>query len=308
MFTKEELKKIFDELFNMYEATEEYRELKEAGCNILAAFITTTTRFKKQYYNLWMKPETFDFSVYPNLKEPSKDVYSEEEILEDIRKLPENKIFWLFRLTIAHHEKFPPKWIDLFLHIKKPGEEIKKYIEENPGLIVECGQSGCVQATKYFIENGIDMSLSGVFCKDAAIHFAAYNNHPEVMKMLLDIGRPIKDATAHVAASESGNPEVVKLAIQAGADYTKGYAAEAIVDVVEDGNIEMVKLLLEVGCDPTIKKYKAFEIARRKGVRGERKYIYREIYQLLDTYHRKQVFEQMSKANSSEEENIAKRI
>ena len=126
----------------------------------------------------------------------------------------------------------------------------------------------------------------------SALHWAAHEGHAKIVKMLLDIGSPISDVIAWVGAN-SGNPEVAKLAIEAGADYTTGYAGTSIINAVEDGNVEMVKILLEAGSDPTIEGHRLFNSAYTKGKKNGKKF--REIYELLGLYYKKQILKEFSK-------------
>ena len=285
-YTKEEIKYIFDNSLYLHEILELYKKYVNSGCKILSSIITTTNIFKHMYYSLDSSKNP-DYSTYPNINEPKKNIYTEEEILNELRKLPENLYLTLFERSIYYHEKLSSKWIDLILKIKKSPEELKKFVNKYPKLIEDSAYYGFEKMVKIFIDAGIDMAHS------SALHWAAHEGHAKIVKMLLDIGSPISDVIAWVGAN-SGNPEVAKLAIEAGADYTTGYAGTSIINAVEDGNVEMVKVLLEAGANPTIEGYKLFNLAYKKGKkRGNINY--REIYELLELYNKKRILNEYSK-------------
>ena len=292
-YTKEEIKYIFDNSLYLHEILELYKIYVNSGCKILSPIITTTNIFKHMYYSLDSSKDP-DYSTYPNINEPKKNIYTEEEILNELRKLPENLYLTLFERSIYYHEKLPSKWIDLILKVKKSPEELKEFVNKHPVLIEDSAKYGFEKMIKIFIDAGIDMTQS------SALHWAAHNGHAKVVKILLDIGCPINDVIAWVGAN-SGNTEVVKLAIAAGADYTTGYAGTSIIEAVEDGNVEMVKVLLEAGSDPTIEGYRLFNIAYKKG-KKKANINYREIYELLELYNKKRILKEISKELSDEKE------
>lgn len=289
-YTKEEIKYIFDNSLYLHEILELYKKIVNSGCKILSSIITTTNIFKHMYYSLDFI-ENLDYSTYPNINEPKKNIYTEEEILNELRKLPEYLYLTLFERSIMYHNKLPSKWIDIILKTKKSPKELKEFVNKYPDLIENSAKYGYEKMVKIFIDAGIDMT------QGSALHWAAHNGHEKVVKMLLDIGCPIDDVIAWVGAN-SGNPIVAKLAIEAGADYTTGYAGTSIINAVEDGNVEMVKILLEAGADPTIEGYKLFNFAYKK--RGNIKF--REIYELLELYNKKQILKEFSKDLADKEE------
>lgn len=292
-YTKEEIKYIFDNSLYLHEILELYKIYVNSGCKVLSSIITTTNIFKHMYYSLDSSKNP-DYSTYPNINEPKKNIYTEEEILNELRKLPENLYLTLFERSIYYHEKLPSKWIDLILKVKKSPEELKEFVNKHPVLIEDSAKDGFEKMIKIFIDAGIDMSQS------SALHWAAHNGHAKVVKILLDIGCPINDVIAWVGAN-SGNTEVVKLAIAAGADYTTGYAGTSIIEAVEDGNVEMVKVLLEAGSDPTIEGYRLFNSAYNKG-KKKANINYREIYELLELYNEKRILKKISMDLSDEKE------
>ena len=312
MFTKEELREIYDVIYDCVSIKlmwGEYQIYKNAGCRLLAPIITTTERFKCHQYDadpMELTPSQMrerNVLAKPNYEDPIQDTYTEESILEELRKLPESEIYRIYRDAIVFYEKYPQKWITLVFKMIDD-KDLKKFIENNPELIYEAGWQGCADFIKKFIDVGVDIRLgeSGEPNRDSALHFAAKNGHPEATRLLLEAGAQMTPVIAWVGAL-SLNTEVVKIAMEYGADYSNDeHTEDALINEVDYGNTEMIRLLLEAGANPAIRGYKALNIAYERSERGKEKKIYKNIYNMLECYLEKRIIEK-SKAQVPENGN-----
>jgi ankyrin repeat protein len=93
---------------------------------------------------------------------------------------------------------------------------------------------------------------------EAALVLAAENNHPEMVRLLIDNGaRPHwgdrdRKRNAMEVASEQGHTQIVKLLLDLGANPRAGFGRKAfsIQVAAMQGHIEIVELLINAGEDP----------------------------------------------------------
>ena len=310
VFTKEELREIYDVLYDCCSIDimmGEYQDYKNVGNKLLAPIITTTKRFKYQQYGIdpWRltteQINARNVMALPNYEDPIQDTYTEENILEELRRLPENKISGIYSDAIVFYEKYPQKWIELVKKIVDD-KNLKGFVERHPWLIFNGGWHGRSDFIKKFIDAGVDIRLGehGECNDDGALHFAAHNGHSETMRLLLEAGAQITNNIAWVGAL-SLNTDVVKVAIEYGADYSNDDCTrDALIKAVDYCDTEMIRVLLEAGANPAIEGYKALNIAYKKSERGKEKKIYKSIYNMLECYLEKRIIEK-SKTQTHEE-------
>lgn len=114
-------------------------------------------------------------------------------------------------------------------------------------------------------------------CESTTLMAAARGGNPDVVKLLLDKGADVnaktaKGYTALMAAAKEGKPDVVKLLLERGADpaaqTTKGYTA--LMAAGKGGNPETEKLLLDRGLDIHAKTRKGDTALRKAVKKGNR--------------------------------------
>jgi len=91
-----------------------------------------------------------------------------------------------------------------------------------------------------------------------ALHWAAFNDHPEIVRMLIEARANVRATTRDEAltplwfACANGDTEIVSLLLKAGADpnAANSNGSVPIMKAAASGSAEAVKLLLESGADP----------------------------------------------------------
>lgn len=111
------------------------------------------------------------------------------------------------------------------------------------------------------IAEGIDVNALDAN-GDAPLVMAAYRGNPEIVRLLLEAGAdvtavdPGMRATALHAAAYAGNTEVAKLLVQFKVDIDKqgpvnGYTA--LHDAIWQGHLETVRALIDLGANLTLR-------------------------------------------------------
>ena len=282
MLKKEELRGVFEKIcWHSDRAEEYYGEYMKFGNEIMASIISTTDNFKKSKLG----------NAQALINRPIQEYYSEESILEELKRFPIEFYYDLLMLSIlyCYEEPYSIKWISLVLKVKE--DELKSFVESNPYLLLDVAQYGLKEILKQFIEKGVDVTISPQgFESNAAIHYAAWRGQYEIVKMLLDAGAEISEPTAKVAV-ESGDIKTIQFLVDAGANYKTGFAREAICYATEQGWVEIVKILLEAGADPCVKGHYCFNFSYKKAKKGKKcnRDKYSKIYEMLNEYLKKQI-------------------
>ena len=126
-------------------------------------------------------------------------------------------------------------------------------------------QVGTASCMELLLESRSDLEIRATEDGSTALHCAVFNGNPKVVKVLLDAGADRNSAlqggkTALHLATQGGHLEIAQLLLDAGAEKnsaTDGFSP--LILAAEDGNLEMVQLLLDAGAD----KNSATEMASR---------------------------------------------
>jgi ankyrin repeat protein len=124
-------------------------------------------------------------------------------------------------------------------------------------------QVGTASCMELLLESRSDLEIRATEDGSTALHCAVFNGNPKVVKVLLDAGADRNSAlqggkTALHLAIQGGHLEIVQLLLDAGAEKN-GFSLSPLILAAEDGNLEMVQLLLDAGAD----KNSATEMASR---------------------------------------------
>lgn len=110
-----------------------------------------------------------------------------------------------------------------------------------------------------WLERGADVNQTNIHGW-TALHFASYNSHPEIVRLLLEFGANINQRsnwgyTALHYASELGCLEIARLLLDWGVnvDQLDRDGCTALHYASYRGHLETVRLLLERGVDATLK-------------------------------------------------------
>tara|TARA_Y100001970_G_scaffold36092_1_gene44617 strand:+ start:359 stop:1027 length:669 start_codon:yes stop_codon:yes gene_type:complete len=159
-------------------------------------------------------------------------------------------------------ETLTPGFRDVLGVDKAISERIKK--GEYNDLFISAVEQGLVGVVKYLLNLGVDTEIKYgevVYDVGTALHYAAYEGHTEIVKLLLDAGAD-KDVMVFLAqtplhwALMEGHTEIVKLLLDVGARAhgIGGYETPLHV-AARDGHTEIVKLLLDAGADVDVDVY-----------------------------------------------------
>ncbi len=121
--------------------------------------------------------------------------------------------------------------------------------------LVSSAYGGDLAQIKKLLDQGFDVNAQaeGDYCN--ALQAAAEEGNPEIVKLLLERGADINQAgplgNALSRAAEEGHLKTVELLLERGADVNAqgGYYGSALHAAARDGRQEMVNLLLEYGAD-----------------------------------------------------------
>jgi len=136
--------------------------------------------------------------------------------------------------------------------------EIKGYTYDESSF-VECAKKGDIEATKLFLDEGMDINAMNERGQTALIRAAEYQR-TDVVTLLLGKGADVNIVggryarTALMEAAGAGNCVIIKQLAQKGADInTKDYESNTPLHFAcMYGHIEAVRLLIEMDAKPDV--------------------------------------------------------
>lgn len=136
--------------------------------------------------------------------------------------------------------------------VKKILKKLKK--KRTTGALATAARDGNLEMVKLLIESGIHVDEWNTMGNETPLMKAAYHNHMDVVKYLLNKGADIKARdsrknTALLHAAWSGNTEIVKYLLENGAEINeRNYLNwNALMQACIEGHFETAKVLLENG-------------------------------------------------------------
>lgn len=139
--------------------------------------------------------------------------------------------------------------------IKEEGIDVNSRCgnEEDDYPILLCAKSGNIEAVRFLLENGAKIDLCSKY-GGSAITEAAGEGHIEMVKFLLSKGAPMisKGGSSSLARAAGRNrKDMVLFLLENGFDISKDRGL-ALANACRDGNPEIVKILLEKGANKDI--------------------------------------------------------
>jgi ankyrin repeat protein len=130
--------------------------------------------------------------------------------------------------------------------------------EETSNWLCEAAYSNDEQSVFLLTDIGINFKQTGIKGVKGftPLHFACQNGHEEIVKILIDKGADVNQATEKgftpfYIACQNGHEEIVKLLIDMGADVsqTTKDGCTPLYMACQNGHEEIVKLLIDMGAD-----------------------------------------------------------
>lgn len=131
--------------------------------------------------------------------------------------------------------------------------------QEDPPPLMLAINEGDIAKVQELLEAGADPNL--VFYDRTPLMFAAYGQHGEIFRLLVEKGADLEMRTERAGplitiAAEGGSTELLGFLLERGADIdaTQRHGQTALMLAVQNGHPDAVGFLLERGADPDIQE------------------------------------------------------
>ena len=171
------------------------------------------------------------------------------------------------------------------------GKRADRQLQDRQDRFIEAARRGDLNAVREMIAEGIDVDGQGRNNEEPASLFAAWTGNLEMLRLLIEAGASPDGARGWwplVFAVRSTNPEVTRYLLGRGAN-PQIHDAEfgpPVLEAATSGNLEVFRMLLEWGVSvrgrwgPTI----LYELDKRRGrpIWEERREAYEAIYRTVE--------------------------
>lgn len=133
--------------------------------------------------------------------------------------------------------------------------------EEWSSLILTSGR-GDLEIVKLLIERGAEVDTMGE--QWASVHWAAADNHPELLQLLLNSGadgniRDDYNFSPFLLACQNGHMEVLKVLVEKVPklflEHRSNCEWSGLMMATKNGHTEVIRYLLQIGCDASYSNY-----------------------------------------------------